>query len=105
MTIQGITWVRCGGFRDKRTSSGGRIVGNEIEVMRISGSSVIIQKNTFQHSIGPAIRVSCSNFIINQCSFMLNNDYTGHGAAIYLDDCTVHGTHIINNCNLVLIKV
>ena len=99
LTIQGITWVGCGRFGDKKIIVGDIVMYYQIEVMEIYNSSVIIQKNTFQHSMGPAVYVINSHFIINQCSFMTNNYYRGHGAAVYLSHINSPGTQIINNCN------
>ena len=90
LTIHDITWIGCRRFGETRSF--------RKRLIQIYKSSVIIQKNTFQHSIGPAIYTSQSHFIINQCSFMNNNYYTGHGAAVYLSSNS-RGTQIINNCN------
>ena len=106
LTIQGITWIGCGVYS----------LSNTRAAITISSyyyvSSVIIQKTSFQYSIGPAIEVRVMdypipiklNLIIDQCNFMNNNNYRGHGAAITYNIpffLRVFGTNNIkiSNCN------
>ena len=102
LTIQGITWIGCGfnNFSNKYT--------RDYAAIRIFyHSSVIIQNNAFQYSIGPAVLLSFykeSLVIINQCNFMSNNYYNGHGAAIVISvrsrAARAHSNILtINNCN------
>ena len=84
LTIQGITWIRCGVYSLSNTRAAITISSYYYDI------SVIIQKTSFQYSIGPAIEVRVMdylipmklNLIIDQCNFMNNNNYRGHGAAI-----------------------
>ena len=98
LTIQGITWFGCGvySFRNIRAA-----------ITILQDSSVVIQKTSFQYSIGPAIAVNSYTFrtrhgeiliMIDQCNFMNNNYYREHGAAITLYLYS-SGTFKINNCN------
>ena len=95
ITIQGITLIGCGvySFNDIKLYTRAAIA--------IDYSSVKIQKSSFQYSIGPAIKVD-SNYrdiimMIDQCNFMNNNYYRGHGAAITV--YYLFGTFKISNCN------
>ena len=93
LTIQGITWIGCGVVNNFNSFN----IYTRAAIA-IHYSSVIIQKTSFQYSIGPAIEVSfTSNLIIDQCNFMNNNNYRGHGAAITVS--YLFGTFKISNCN------
>ena len=71
LSIEGITWIGCGN-------------NNYVAVMSIHFSfNIIIQKCTFQYSIGKAISLLNSVVNINHCNFMNNNHYKDHGVAIY----------------------
>ena len=104
LTIKDITWIGCG------------VNNDEIGAIVIFRSSVIIQKSDFQYSVGPAIQLipfffhNESFVMIDQCNYMNNNYYRGHGAAIALSfdlpgigkfriNNTTVGTLKINNCN------
>ena len=106
LTIQGITWIRCGVYSLSNTTAAITISSYYYDF------SVIIQKTSFQYSIGPAIEVRVMdydipmklNLIIDQCNFMNNNNYRGHGAAITYNIpffLYVFGTYNIkiSNCN------
>ena len=88
ITFQGITWIGCG---EHQYIS---VYPHAVIYVSLS-SSVLIQKNTFQHSFGPALRFTHSHITVNYCNFM-NSIYRGHGAAI-----TIHSSYtaIINNCD------
>ena len=93
--IEGINWIGCGGYRNVLTPV--------ILVQGYSTSDIKIQKCSFQHSIAPAIGTLLHsdwgfNITINHCSFMNNNLYRGHGAAIYYS-LSSNSTIIVNNCN------
>ena len=91
LKFQGITWIGCG--------APDLIYNNADAVMRVSNSSVFIQKNTFQYSFGPVLYISygVSYFTVTYCSIM-NSNYRGHGAAIYLNYYPSYpGALIINN--------
>ena len=91
LTIQGITLIGCGVYSFSISTRA---------AIRISESSVIIQKSSFQYSIGPAIQVYSRYrdiIMIDQCNFMNNNNYTGHGTAIFV--YYLFGTFKISNCN------
>ena len=95
LTIQGITWIGCGVYSFSISDI------YTIAAITIDRSSVIIQKSSFQYSIGPAIEVNSRYrdiiMIIDQCNFMNNNYYRGHGAAITV--YYLFGTFKISNCN------
>ena len=98
ITIQGITWIGCG------VNSFGYIYTRA--AITIYDFSVIIQKSSFQYSIGPAIEVyslyTDVMMMIDQCNFMNNNYYRGHGAAITVYPYTFYNSFVtfkINNCN------
>ena len=86
ITIQGITWIGCGVVNNSLNSFNSYTkAAIKISSYYYYSSVVIIQKTSFQYSIGPAIEVIISitlNLIIDQCNFMNNSNYRGHGAAI-----------------------
>ena len=95
--IQGITWDGCGTKNtDNYTKPG----------LELSCSSnVTIQNCSFQHSVGQAVVLSevLGDVNINNCKFMNNSHYRGHGAAIhYSSNDTRNSSQLvftINNCN------
>ena len=95
LTIQGITWIGCG------VNSFSISYINARAAIAIYHSSVIIQKSSFQYSIGPAIEVYSLYrdimMMIDQCNFMNNNYYRGHGTAVVV--YYLSGTFKISNCN------
>ena len=95
-TIQGITWDECGT----------KNIDNHIEpcVMLSYSSTVTIQNCSFQRSVGQAVVLSkmSGDININDCKFVNNSFYGGHGAAIYyLSNNTGNPQFIfiISNCN------
>ena len=83
ITIQGITWIGCGVVNNFNSFNSYTKAAIKISSYYYYSSVVIIQKTSFQYSIGPAIEVSITlNLIIDQCNFMNNSNYRGHGAAI-----------------------
>ena len=79
VTIEGITWIGCGGYDNI----------NYLPVINLSYSyNILIQKCTFQYSLGIAILLLTINndqsVTINHCNFMNNNQYKDHGAAIHI---------------------
>ena len=81
LTIEGITWIGCGGYDNI----------NYLPVINLHylSSNILIQKCTFQYSLGIAISLLPIDddenvTIINHCNFMSNNQYKDHGAAIYV---------------------
>ena len=93
LTMQGITWIGCGGRWSK-------VANAAIEVIAITYSSVMVQQSTFLYSRGPAIGSRSSHFIINQCNFTNKGVYRGHGAGIIIRSSShSDGTQIINNCD------
>ena len=94
ITIQGITWIGCGVVNNFNSFNSYTRAAIRIYYSLV----VIIQKSSFQYSIGPAIKVhSTVNLIIDQCNFMNNNNYREHGAAITVS--YLFGTFKISNCN------
>ena len=99
ITIQGITWIGCGVVNNSFNSYT-RAAITISSYYYYDQSSVIIQITSFPYSIGPAIEVGFTsnlNLIIDQCNFMNNNYYRGHGAAITV--YYLSGTFKISNCN------
>ena len=98
--IQGITWDGCGT----------ELTDNLAEpAMKLNYSfNVTIQNCSFQHSIGQALVLSevSGEVDINNCNFVNNSHYRGHGAAIhylyrYNTKKFYHGQFVfaILNCN------
>ena len=96
--IEGITWIGCGGYD-----------GNLTPVILIQSrwpSKIILNiwKCSFQHSLAPAISLGvtdvywCSIYI-NNCNFVNNSKYKGHGAVIQLLQQFPLSSLTINNCN------
>ena len=105
LTIEGINWIGCGGYRNALTPV--------ILLQSYANSYIKIQNCSFQHSIAPVIGKSNLlptditdylikfidiDIIINYCSFMNNNHYRGHGAAVYYS-LSSNSTITVNNCN------
>ena len=94
--IEGINWIGCGGYRNHLTPV--------IQVKGYLSSDIKIQKCSFQYSIAPVIGTLRRDFegfniTINHCSFMNNNFYRGHGAAIYYSMSSNSTIITINNCH------
>ena len=98
LIIQGITWIGCGTDNINHTKPG----------LSLSYSSnVTIQNCTFQHSVGQAIVLSemSGDVNINNCKFVNNSHYRGHGAAIHYSSSTNNTINYsqfvltIKNCN------
>ena len=87
ITIADITWIGCGYYNS--------FLSNYIPVLNLQYSNIVIQKCTFQYSVGIAISLN-DDVYINHCNFTNNNFYNLHGTAIYcsMDDFKVN----INNC-------
>ena len=78
ITIEGITWIGCGYYDSSQSLF--------IPVLDLEFSDILIQKCTFQYSLGIAISlyyIQNDDVYINQCNFTNNNFYNLHGAAIY----------------------
>ena len=98
LIIQGITWIGCGTDNINHTKPG----------LSLSYSSnVTIQNCTFQQSVGQAIVLSemSGDVNINNCKFVNNRHYRGHGAAIHYSSSTNNTINYsqfdltIKNCN------
>ena len=87
--IQGMVWKRCGS-----TSK---------PVIKLSScSSMVIENCSFQYSKGQVLVLSKASrdVNINYCSFLHNNQYTGHGMAIhYLSNTETEISFAISHCN------
>ena len=70
--IQGVSWNKCGSAA-------------KAGLMLNYSSNVTIQNCSFQHSIGQALVLSevSGDVNINNCNFVNNSQYRGHGAAIH----------------------
>ena len=96
LIIQGITWIGCGTENINHTKPG----------LSLSYSfNITIQNCTFQHSVGQAIVLSemSGDVNINNCKFVNNSHYRGHGAAIhYSSNDTRNSSQVvisISDCN------
>ena len=75
--IEGITWHGCGAKH---------INSSSVPAIKFYHSTnITVQNCTFQHSVAQAVVLSdvSGNMQINQCKFLHNNLYEGHGTAIY----------------------
>ena len=95
--IRGITWDGCGiEITDNLTEPG---------IKLNCSSNVTVQKCSFQHSVGQALVLSevSGDVNINNCNFVNNSHYGGHGAAIHYSSSNTKKfsqfVFIINNCN------
>ena len=95
--VQGITWDGCGA---------GNISNDTEPGLKLSYSSnVTIQSCFFQQSVGQAVVLSemLGDVSINNCMFMNNSHYRGHGAAVHYSSSTNNDTINysleIKNCN------
>ena len=91
--IQGIAWDGCG----STTKAGLKL--NDY-------SNIIIRNCSFQHSLGQVLVLSqvSGDVNINNCNFVNNSRYRGHGAAIYYhsnetNDSTPDFVFNVNSCN------
>lgn len=73
--IEGIRWIGCG--NNKETTS-------QALYFQVS-SGITVQNCIFQHSVGQAVALSevWGYVNINNCTFVNNTHYRGHGAAIH----------------------
>ena len=91
--VIGITWEKCG------------INNYSMPAMEVySSSNIIIQNCSFHYSVTQAIALSemSGNVTINNCKFLFNNYFVGHGTAIhFLSKFTHHSKFqfTISNCN------
>ena len=100
--IQGITWDRCGA----------RNISNDTEPgLKLSYSSnVTIQSCFFQQSVGQTVVLSemLGDVSINNCMFMNNSHYRGHGAAVHYSlsaNNTINYSLEIKNCKFSYNKI
>ena len=79
LTIEGIIWIGCGGYDN--------INYFPVIDLQFVSSNILIQKCTFQYSLGIALSLKPDDYILNatikHCNFMNNSQYKDHGAAIY----------------------
>ena len=83
LTIEGISWIGCG------------------ELTINHSRDVIIQKCSFQYSVGQAMRLSgvLGDVNISHCKFVNNNHYSDHGTALYYSSNNPSNVLTINNCD------
>ena len=88
-TITGITWEKCG------TKN-----GNKPAIELYNSSEIIIQNCSFQHSVTQVLALSgmSRNVVITGCRFAFNNDFKGHGVAVYYISNVKH--HFYSNLQL-----
>ena len=106
ITIEGITWIGCGGYSGIVTPV--MLIDPTIHPIvdgEYSYVNVKIQRCSFQHSIAPAIGCSTNivytylNFDINHCNFINNNQYRGHGTAMHFSPR--NAKYALNNLNFI----
>ena len=99
-TVEGITWERCGA---RNITNGGNVYP---ALQLFNSSNLMINNCTFQHSVGQAVVLLgvSGDVNINHCSFLFNELYLDHGAAIWYSsnhmlttDSMLH--FIITNCS------
>ena len=75
-TIEGITWVGCGGAANKH---------RQPAILVHNSCNITIQNCSFLHSQGHAVALSkvWGDVSFNHCEFLENTDYGGHGVAIH----------------------
>ena len=125
IVVEGITWIRCGNSTSKdnnkvaydSTELNLNILDSPtsfewiVPVIHLQFSvNVKIQNCVFQYSEGRAVEMLelSGDVNINNCSFVNNGHYRGHGAAIhyssnYSSNDTKNSSHFlltINDCNL-----
>ena len=90
--IQSITWDRCGTEINNNFTEPG--------IKLNYSSNVTIKCCCFQHSIGQALVLSevSGNVNINNCNFVNNSNFRGHGAAIH--HSYMYNTKILSNDQL-----
>ena len=92
--IEGITWIGCGKYDNT----------NDVPVIELVLGSIMIriQKCTFQYSLGKAISLdhvlTNAAVIIDNCKFMNNEHYRGHGTAIFFSHVNTNVNIQIANC-------
>ena len=91
-TITGITLENCGTTNDSKPA-----------IKLYNSSDVMIENCTFKHSTTQALAISevSGNTSINGCKFVFNNNFEGHGVAIfYLSKIQYHSKQklTISNC-------
>ena len=87
--IQGINWAGCGTYATP-------------VINILNSSDVTLQNCLFEQSKGPAVVMFelSREVTINDCRFINNIDYRGHGAAIhYSSNDNSQTTFVITNCN------
>ena len=96
--IEGITWIGCGGYYSSLTPV--------ILIQPRWPSKILLNiwKCSFKHSVAPAISLGIRHYYlwsiyINNCNFVNNNKYKGHGAVIQLSQKLSSSSLTINNCN------
>ena len=93
VTFEGISWERCG-------NSTNPAIGFT------HSSDVVIQSCSFHHSTGQSVVLSnmSGNVYINNCQFIHNNEYEGHGTAIYISQSENHvqSNMVVDMCNFTL---
>ena len=107
ITIEGITWIGCGGYSGILTPV--MLINPRNPPVLDDGlyfaADLKIKKCSFQHSIAPVIGCSIEtiylNIDIDHCNFSSNNHYRGHGTAMHfslrLAKYTLNNCRFINN--------
>ena len=96
LIIEGITWIGCGAVTDA-------LLTEYTAVLSIFDYSiVIIQKCSFQYSLGQIISLFevTRGVNINNCKFVNNSEYRDHGVAIHFASIIEKGFDllIVRNC-------
>ena len=100
LTIDGINWIGCGGYKNILTPV---ILVQGIYHNARSYCYIKIQKCFFQYSRAPVVGTFLHSYLsynitINYSSFINSNHYKGHGTVINLSS-RLNSTITINNCN------
>ena len=108
LTIDGITWIGCGGTYAVDVNYTYYKYGNYIKVVPVLAianfSNLILQKCSFHYSKGQVLNLTkASGYVsINNCKFMNNDQYGGQGAVIYYwSQFDQYHVFTINKCDFI----
>ena len=118
LTIEGITWIGCGATDNldvnyKYANYG--IIRKDIPVLGITNfNNLTLQKCSFHYSKGRVVHLTkvLGYVSINNCKFMNNDQYGGHGSVIFystpfheFDVFTINKCEFISNAGTTLIII
>ena len=115
LTIDGITWIRCGAMNTVYKYGKYGTYRKDMPVFGIANfSNLTLQKCSFHYSTGQVVRLTnASGYVdINNCKFMNNDQYRGAGAVIHysskfnqFDVLTINKCDFISNTGIILVFI